>query len=150
GPPNVVVIIADDLGYSDLGCYGGEIATPQLDDLAANGLRFTSFYNTARCWPSRSALMTGYYAQQIRRDTIPGVPSGGRGVRPAWAPLLSVMLREKGYRNYHSGKWHIDGEAMENGFDHSYDMRDQGRFFSPRSLNEDGQEIGPISRDAGY
>ena len=65
--PNVVFILADDLGFSDLGCYGGEIATPNLDTLAANGLRFTQFYNTARCWPSRAALLTGYYAQQVNQ-----------------------------------------------------------------------------------
>ena len=58
--PNVVFILADDLGFSDLGCYGGEIATPNLDKLAANGLRYSQFYNTARCWPSRAALLTGY------------------------------------------------------------------------------------------
>src|SRR5687767_1495698 len=104
--PNVVVILADDLGYSDLGCYGGEIRTPHLDGLARGGLRFTQFYNTARCWPSRAALLTGYYAQQVRRDTVAGVPSGGKGVRPKWAPLLPEMLRPLGYRSYHSGKWH--------------------------------------------
>src|SRR5881398_285510 len=81
--PNVLLILADDLGYSDLGCYGGEIRTPNLDGLAAGGLRFTKFYNTARCWPSRASLLTGYYAQQVRRDTVPGVPSGSRGTRPA-------------------------------------------------------------------
>jgi len=63
--PNILLILADDLGYSDLGCYGGEIETPNLDRLAAGGLRFTQFYNTARCWPSRAALLTGYYAQQV-------------------------------------------------------------------------------------
>ena len=68
---NVVIIMADDLGFSDLGCYGGEIHTPNLDLLAKNGLRFTQFYNTGRCWPTRGALLTGYYAQQIRRDKIP-------------------------------------------------------------------------------
>jgi arylsulfatase len=61
--PNVLLIVADDLGYSDLGCYGGEIATPNLDGLARDGLRFTQFYNTARCWPSRAAILTGRYAQ---------------------------------------------------------------------------------------
>ena len=66
--PNVVLIFADDLGYSDLGSYGSEIATPNLDGLANNGVRFTQFYNTARCWPSRGALLSGYYAQQIHRD----------------------------------------------------------------------------------
>jgi len=58
--PNVVIILADDMGFSDAGCYGGEIATPNLDSLAANGLRFTQSYNTTRCWPKRSALLTGY------------------------------------------------------------------------------------------
>src|SRR5436309_7642719 len=99
--PNIVVILADDLGYSDLGCYGGEIRTPNLDGLAAGGLRFTQFYNTARCWPSRASLLTGYYAQQVRRDTVPGVPSGARGTRPAWARLLPELLRPRGYRSYH-------------------------------------------------
>jgi arylsulfatase len=79
--PNILFILADDMGYSDLGCYGGEIATPNLDRLAANGLRFTQFYNTARCWPTRGALLTGYYAQQIRRDALPAVPGGTQGVR---------------------------------------------------------------------
>ena len=81
--PNILLILADDMGFSDLGCYGGEIRTPNLDGLARNGLRFTQFYNTARCWPSRAALLTGYYAQQVRRDTVPGVASGGKGVRPS-------------------------------------------------------------------
>src|SRR2546422_864601 len=83
--PNILLIVADDMGYSDARCYGGEINTPNLDALAKEGLRFTQFYNTARCWPSRAAILTGYYAQQVRRDTVPGVRSGGRGVRPAWA-----------------------------------------------------------------
>ena len=72
--PNVLLIMADDLGFSDLGCYGGEIETPNLDGLARDGLRFTQFYNTARCWPTRGALLTGYFAQQIRRDAVPGLP----------------------------------------------------------------------------
>ncbi len=71
-PPNIVIILADDLGFSDLGCYGGEINTPNLDHLAAGGLRFTQCYNTARCWPTCAALLTGYYAQEVRRDAIPG------------------------------------------------------------------------------
>src|SRR6266702_1513168 len=86
--PNILIILADDMGFSDAGCYGGEIATPNLDALAKKGLRFTQFYNTARCWQSRAALLTGYYAQQVRRDTIPGITSGSRGVRPPWARLL--------------------------------------------------------------
>ncbi|HEX4610048.1 MAG TPA: sulfatase-like hydrolase/transferase, partial [Urbifossiella sp.] len=62
--PNVVVILTDDMGFSDLGCYGGEISTPNLDGLAANGVRFTQFYNTARCCPTRASLLTGLYPHQ--------------------------------------------------------------------------------------
>src|SRR5207249_1572145 len=114
--PNILLILADDMGFSDLGCYGSEIATPNLDRLAQNGLRFTQFYNTARCWPTRGAIMTGYYAQEIRRDSFGGRGGGGaRGMRPAWAPLLSTMLHPLGYRTYHSGKWHIDGQPLQNG-----------------------------------
>src|SRR5688572_17874248 len=103
---NILMIVADDMGYSDLACYGGEITTPNLDMLAKNGLRFTQFYNTARCWPTRAAMLTGYYAQQVRRDTVSGVKSGSQGVRPGWARLLPEMLKQLGYRSYHSGKWH--------------------------------------------
>jgi arylsulfatase A-like enzyme len=148
--PNIVFILADDLGYSDLGCYGGEIETPNLDRLAAGGLRFTQFYNTARCWPSRAALLTGYYAQQVRRDTIPGVKSGGGGVRPAWAPLLPAMLGPLGYRSYHSGKWHLDGKCLAGGFDHAYTMDDHNRFFYPREHTLDDQPLPPVKPDAGF
>lgn len=139
--PNILVILADDLGYSDLGCYGGEIATPHLDALARDGLRFTHAYNTARCWPSRAAVMTGYYAQQVRRDILPGVASGGgnRGIRPAWAPLVTEFLRPLGYRNYHSGKWHIDGQPRLNGFDHSFEIGGgQNSFFKAPGNTDDG------------
>ncbi len=135
--PNILLIVADDLGFSDAGCYGGEIATPNLDGLARGGLRFTQFYNTARCWPSRAAILTGYYAQQVRRDTIPGVKSGGQGVRPKWARLLPEMLKPLGYRAYHSGKWHVDGQPLANGFDHSYSLNDHDRHFAPRRHTED-------------
>src|SRR5688500_19248823 len=127
--PNVLLILADDLGYSDLGCYGGEIATPNLDRLAKGGVRFTQFYNTTRCWPTRASLLTGYYAQQVRRDTLPGITGGSRGVRPAWAPLLPDVLRPLGFRSYHSGKWHLDGQPLASGFDHAYWLQDEGRNF---------------------
>jgi arylsulfatase A-like enzyme len=145
--PNVLVILADDLGFSDLGCYGSEIQTPNLDGLAAEGLKFTQFYNTARCWPTRAALLTGYYAQQVRRDTLPDVP---RGNRPAWARLLPEMLSPLGYRSYHSGKWHLDGKPVQCGFDRSYRMADHGRYFNPQRHFLDDQPLPPIQPDSGY
>ena len=148
--PNILLILADDMGYSDAGCYGGDIATPNLDALAANGLRFTQFYNTARCWPSRAAILTGYYAQAVRRDAMPGVPGGARGTRPAWAKLLPEMLKPLGYRSYLSGKWHVDGKPTENGFDHSYVLEDHNRNFAPRNHFEDDKPLPPVALGSGY
>ncbi len=146
--PNVVVILADDLGFSDIGCYGGEVQTPNLDSLAAGGLRFTQGYNTARCWPSRAALLTGFYAQAVGRDSLPdlngkSLKGGGRSQRPAWSPLLAEMLSDAGYRCYHSGKWHVDGDPREQGFDRSLDAlgRGQSNFFDHEGVREDGQPI---------
>ena len=140
--PNVVFILADDLGYSDLGCYGSEIETPNLDRLAANGLRFSQFYNTARCWPSRAALLTGYYAQQVNRDP--------QGNRPKWAALLPEMLRDAGYRSYHSGKWHIDGKILDGGFSRSYHTTDHDRFFSPKHHQLDDLPLEPPGPRENY
>src|SRR5262245_49967963 len=148
--PNVLVILADDMGYSDAGCYGGEIATPNLDALAQNGLRFTQFYNTARCWPSRAALLTGYYAQQVRRDSVPGIMSGSQGVRPGWARLLPETLKSLGYRTYHSGKWHVDGQPLQNGFDHSYSLNDHDRHFTPRQHTKDDKPLPAVEARSGY
>ena len=150
--PNVVIFLADDMGFSDAGCYGGEIHTPNIDKLAANGIRFTDFHNTARCWPSRAALMTGYYAQQVRRDTIPGVnfATGTQGIRPKWAKLLPAMLKPLGYRSYHSGKWHIDGLRLKAGFDRSYSIDDHDRHFYPKLTFEDDVRLPPIKPDGGY
>jgi arylsulfatase A-like enzyme len=150
--PNVLLIMADDLGFSDLGCYGGEIATPNLDSVAEHGLRFTQFYNTARCWPTRGALMTGYYAQQIRRDALPGIPAGGgsRGRRPDWAVLVPRLLKPAGYRSYHTGKWHIDGLPVANGFDHSYLLKDQGRFFNPNRHWKDDVQLPPVKKGTDF
>ena len=147
-PPNVLIVLADDMGFSDAGCYGSEIATPNLDALAADGLRFTQFYNTARCWPSRACIMTGYYAQAVRRDEMPGVKGGIGGVRPAWARLLPEYLKPLGYRCYHSGKWHIDGKPLANGFDHSFTITSQGQnnYFRSGATEDDR----PVPQTAGY
>jgi arylsulfatase len=148
--PNVIFILADDLGYSDLGCYGSEIATPNLDGLAKNGLRFTQFYNTARCWPTRGALMSGFYAQQIHRDALPNVQGGGQGVRQKWARLLPEFLKPAGYRSYHSGKWHIDGPVLAGGFDRSLDMKNQGNFFTSAGNSIDDVPVKPPADEKGY
>lgn len=142
--PNVVMILVDDLGYSDLGCYGSEIATPNLDSLAKNGIRFTQFYNTARCWPTRAALLTGYYAQQIHRDALPSVRGGAMGKRQPWASLLPFYLTKVGYRNYHSGKWHIDGKVLEGGFDKSLNIASPGNFFTTAGTFVDDVPLKPV------
>ncbi len=149
--PNIVFILADDLGFSDIGCYGSEIETPNLDALAANGLRFTQFYNTARCWPTRGALLSGFYAQQIHRDKLPGIGVGGaQATRQKWARLLPDYLQPAGYRSYHSGKWHIDGKVLSSGFDRSLDMRNQGNFFTARGNSIDDVPVTPPADESGY
>ena len=148
--PNVVLILADDLGYSDLGCYGSEIATPNLDGLAGNGVRFTQFYNTARCWPSRAALLSGYYAQEIHRDGMASLGGGGQGVRQSWARLLPDFLKPAGYRSYHSGKWHIDGPILAAGFDRSFDVRNHGNYFSIKGDAIDDVIVKAPSDEKGY
>lgn len=137
--PNFVLIMADDLGFSDLGCYGSEIATPNLDQLAAGGLRFTQFYNTARCWPTRSVLMTGHYAQQVGMD-----PQYGKF--PAWVRTLPQRLGELGYRSYHSGKWHVGNApkvVADGGFTRSYHVAQQDNHFSPKNHELDDQKLPP-------
>jgi len=144
--PNFLVIVADDMGYADAGCYGGEIATPNLDGLAAKGIRFTQVYSTGRCWPSRACILTGYYAQQVRMD-----PPKGR--LPAWTRLAPHYLAPLGYRCYHSGKWHIRGApkaVRDGGFHHSYLLADQDRFFSPRRHWDDDKRLPPVAPDSGY
>jgi arylsulfatase len=107
--PNILLIVADDLGYSDLGCFGSEIGTPVLDSLAANGLRFTQFYTTARCCPSRASLLTGQYPHKVgvgHMVTDLGHP-GYRGRLSENAATLAEVLKPAGYRTFMSGKWHV-------------------------------------------
>ena len=130
--PNVLLILADDMGFSDLGCYGGQIETPRLDELAAGGLRFTQFYNTARCWPTRSAILTGYYAQQIRRDALPGGQGGDRGARPAWAPCCPNCSVRSVIARIIPASGTSTASRSKNGFDRSYVIDDHDRYFYPR------------------
>ncbi|MDP4284948.1 MAG: arylsulfatase [Bacteroidota bacterium] len=107
--PNIVLILADDLGYSDIGCYGGEIHTPNLDYLASNGLRFTRFYNTSRCCPTRASLLTGLYNQQagIGEMTTDRSEPGYRGYLTENTVTLAEVLKSAGYHTAMSGKWHV-------------------------------------------
>jgi len=149
-PPNVLILLADDLGFSDAGCYGGEILTPNLDQLADAGLRYTQFYNTARCWPTRAAILTGYYPQQSGRDNAPGIKGGGGSPRAAWAKVIPHYLEGTAYRTYHSGKWHVDGKPVENGFDLSYWLPDHNRFFSPARHFENDIPLEAVPRGTSY
>jgi arylsulfatase len=110
--PNIVLILADDMGYADIGCYGSEIRTPNLDALAGNGVRFSQMYNCARCCPTRASLLTGLYPHQAGV----GHMVNDRGVGPAYQGYLrqdcvtmAEALKLAGYRTYLSGKWHVGG-----------------------------------------
>lgn len=150
--PNVLIILADDMGFSDAGCYGGEIQTPNLDKLASNGLRYTQFYNTARCWSSRASLLTGYYAQAIRFDSLIGYKDVklGKSTRPNWAMLLPHYLKPLGYHSYASGKWHLDGSGEEGGFEHSYFLGGHNGFFDSKGTVEDGVSRSTKEPENGY
>lgn len=122
--PNILYIVADDLGYSDLGCYGGEINTPVLDSLAANGVRLTQFYNTGRCCPSRAAILTGQYPHRVGLGHMTtndlGQP-GYRGVVSAAAKTIAEVLATQGYRSFMSGKWHLGTpDPTRHGFEEFY------------------------------
>jgi arylsulfatase len=128
--PNIVLIMVDDMGFSDLGCYGSEIRTPNLDTLADGGMRFTHFYNAARCCPTRASLLTGLHPHQagmggmVNGDGIEGSPYQG------WinkeCVTLAEVLGSAGYATYMSGKWHVGEEhphwPMDRGFDRHYGL----------------------------
>jgi arylsulfatase len=118
--PNILLVVADDLGFSDLGCYGGEIDTPILDSLAARGLRFTQFYSTARCCPSRASILTGQYPHKVgvgHMVTDLGHP-GYRGRLSDNAVTLAEVLKSAGYRTFMSGKWHVGtNDPTRHGFE---------------------------------
>ena len=143
--PNIMIILVDDMGYSDPGCYGGEIETPHLDQLAANGIRYTQFYNTGRCWPTRSAIFSGYYPQQMGIDP--------RGKIAPWVAGITHKLKKKNYRNYHSGKWHLNAfktAIKDAGFDHSYRSEGFNRYFSPRKVLLNDKVLPPREQSGNY
>lgn len=145
-PPNIVLIIADDMGYSDLGCYGGEIETPHLDAPAEGGLRFNNFYVNNMCWPTRASLMTGLYP----KTALPKKGSAEGGLHPG-SITLPEALRGAGYTTLTAGKWHLsnsgepDGESASHhrGFDHFYGtIEGASDFFAPVDLQLDGSGHG--------
>lgn len=126
--PNILIIMVDDMGYSDIGCYGGEIPTPALDRLGNEGMRFTNFYNAGRCCPSRASLLTGLYPHStgiglMTRDH--GVPAY-RGFLNDECVTLAEVLGPAGYETYMSGKWHVGEEQgnwpLDRGFDHYFGL----------------------------
>lgn len=156
GRPNIIIIMSDDVGYSDIGCYGSEIQTPTLDRLAANGLRYTQFYNTGRCCPTRASLLTGLYAHQagIGEMTSDRGQAGYRGDLSRNAVTIAEVLKEAGYRTYMSGKWHVtkqlepEGDKsnwpLQRGFEKFYGtIIGAGSFYDPWTLTRGNDAITP-------
>lgn len=136
--PNFLLIVADDLGYSDLGCFGGEIETPNLDRLAAEGTRLTQFYNTGRCCPSRASILTGQYPHRVGLGHMTqdiGHP-GYRGRVSDDARTIAQLLEPAGYRSFLSGKWHLGtDDPTKHGFEEFYGtLTSAKRFFDPGHL----------------
>ncbi len=148
--PNIIVILVDDMGFSDIGCYGSEIPTPNLDALAANGVRFTQFYNTARCCPTRAALLTGLYSHQAGIGHMmenKGVP-GYQGHLNDSCVTIAEALKPAGYFTAMTGKWHVGQQAgvtpWTRGFDRSLNAAAGGFYFPthPRAeLYLNGEKI---------
>jgi arylsulfatase len=158
--PNIIIIMSDDMGYSDLGCYGGEIRTPSLDNLASNGLRFTQFYNTGRCCPTRASLLSGVYAHQasvghmMGDDKLPGY----RGELGKDVVTIAEVMKLNGYSCYMAGKWHVTpyreniavtdsmkhNWPLQRGFDRFYGtIHGGGSFWDPNTLTRDNDYVAP-------
>ena len=128
--PNIILIMVDDMGYSDIGCYGGEVKTPNLDKIAENGLRFKQFYNTAKCHTTRAELLTGNYAYSIGDHNMEHGATFGE------------VLREVGYRTLISGKWHQRPLPTTRGFDRYYGLADGCcNFFNPGVEAREGEGL---------
>ncbi|MBA7655311.1 Arylsulfatase [subsurface metagenome] len=161
--PNIILIMADDMGYSDIGCYGGEIHTPNLDGLAAGGVRFTQFYNTARCCPTRAALMTGLYQHQagVGHMMSDRGYDAYRGDLNNRCVTIAEVLKQAGYSTYMSGKWHVTKHTRpygpkhnwpcQRGFDRFFGtIHGAGSFYDPCSLTRDNTQIPPGNDDFYY
>ena len=131
--PNILVLLTDDMGFADLGCFGGKIETPNLDSLAAGGLRFTDFYNTARCWPTRATLLSGRYSDGLSRQQV----------------TIPEVLKKAGYETGMVGKWHLGKNPKEDGpvqrgFDQFYGtMAGAYSYWDPESLTRNTEAAEP-------
>lgn len=154
--PNILVIMADDMGYSDLGCYGSEISTPNIDQLANSGMRFTQFYNTGRCCPTRATLLTGLYPHMTGLGQMTGFDQkepGYRGELNNNCVTLAEALKPAGYSPYISGKWHVctntvkpDGDIhnwpIQRGFDRFFGiLNSSANYFKPDVLISGNEQI---------
>jgi arylsulfatase A-like enzyme len=159
--PNVILILNDDMGYSDIGCYGGEVETPNLDRLAAGGLRFSQFYNTARCSPSRASMLTGLHPHQtgVGILTYDSGPEGYAGNLNQRCVTIPQALKANGYRTYMSGKWHVassltkptDTWPMQRGFDEFYGtIIGAGSFYDPNTLTRGNDNAEHEARSEGF
>jgi arylsulfatase A-like enzyme len=146
--PNIIIILADDLGFSDLGCYGSEIHTPNLDELAKDGLKMTQFYNAGRCCPSRASLLTGLYPHQAGIGDMlqyKGSPAY-QGYLSDNCVTIAQLLKEAGYATIISGKWHVGLDssawACKRGFDKSFTLMNNGAsYFNSEPLYNDGRKV---------
>jgi len=154
--PNILLILSDDMGFSDLGCYGGEIKTPNLDRLAANGLRFTQFYNTARCCPTRASLLTGLYPHQagVGHMMEDRGEEGYQGDLNTRCVTIAEVLKPAGYSTYAVGKWHVTRFNGTNGTKHNWPLQrgfdryygtitGAGSYFDPATLTRDNDFVTP-------
>lgn len=164
--PNIIIMMADDMGISDIGCYGSEIETPNLDQLASSGLRFTQFYNTARCCPTRACLLTGLYPHQagVGHMMTDRKLEGYRGDLNQNCQTIAEVLGASGYSTYMSGKWHVTKKIGPNletgdqknwprqrGFDRFFGtIHGAGSFYDPNSLTRGNRLITPQSDDFYY
>jgi arylsulfatase A-like enzyme len=159
--PNVVVILNDDMGFSDIGCYGGEVRTPALDSLASGGVRFTQFYNTPRCSPSRASLLTGLHPHQtgVGILTENQLPDGYEGNLNRRCVTIAEVLRASGYSTYMSGKWHVANDwfqdksnwPLQRGFQRFYGIiGGSANYYNPITLTRDNDNIEREALDPAY
>jgi len=148
--PNILLIMADDMGFSDLGCYGSTINTPNLDTLAKNGIRYNHFYNAARCCPTRASLLTGLYPHQSGLGWMTAADLGNKGYHGDLnddCRTIAECLRDAGYGTYISGKWHVSREKtswpLQRGFDRFYGMIGGGASYWSPKLTLDNKAIKP-------